>query len=214
MQSNEFVAGWEKFLNPKKLKSNLISASLFLAAYESLRASIVDQVRGFYWTGFDEHGDNFSDSYTTRVLSRHKSPLRASLLWFLEMQAVTQDDLDLVDRLREHRNKIAHDLPAFVASADCDVDLDLLKQLIELVAKVDRWWIREIELSCDPDFDDRDLSQMDDAEIASGRMIFLSMLFDIATGDESISMDRYEAFMKVLATSNSDSANAGAEYMV
>ncbi len=37
----------EKFLNPDTLRGNLIAASRFLAAYETLRASIMDQIRGF-----------------------------------------------------------------------------------------------------------------------------------------------------------------------
>ena len=45
---------WAKFLNPESLKSNLIAASLFLAAYETLRASAIEQIRSFLTIKFNK----------------------------------------------------------------------------------------------------------------------------------------------------------------
>ena len=56
--------GWAKLLKPEVLRSNLIVASLFLAAYESLRASIIDRVRDFFADGFD--GGSLDDEHADR----------------------------------------------------------------------------------------------------------------------------------------------------
>ncbi|MEX2169486.1 MAG: hypothetical protein WD851_09245 [Pirellulales bacterium] len=122
------------------------------------------------------------------------------MLWFLEMGAIDQDDLDLLERLREHRNEIAHDLPKFITSADHDVNVELLRGLVELVTKIDRWWIKEIEIPANPDFDEADLDAIADAEIQSGRMVFLSLLLQIATRDDSESVQFYQQFMDGVET--------------
>lgn len=54
---NEHIRqSWERFLNPETLRSNLIVASIFLAAYEILRQSIIERIRDFYIKGFDSSG--------------------------------------------------------------------------------------------------------------------------------------------------------------
>jgi hypothetical protein len=43
----------ENFLNPEVLRPNLIMASLYIAAFEMLKDTIIDRTRDFYTTGFD-----------------------------------------------------------------------------------------------------------------------------------------------------------------
>lgn len=188
---------WAKFLNPASLKSNLIIASLFLAAYETLRNSIIEHIRSFFTNCFNEDGGIVDPKYHTDVLARHKSPLRASLLWFREMNVVDDSDIELVDRIREHRNQLAHDLPKFIATNDADINVELLGSIYQVVTKIDRWWVREVEIPINPDFDDQDVDAIPDAEITSGNMVFLQMMIQIATGDEAESENLYNQFMQL-----------------
>lgn len=197
----DVFASWMKFLNPDSLKSNLIVASLFLTAYETLRESIIDQLKGFFITGFNRaDGYKYSPDYQSKVLSQHNSPLCASLLWFKDMDAITDEDIDKVDRIREHRNEIAHDLPRFIATADCDVNVALIADICEIVAKIDRWWIREIEIPTNPDFTPDDLDSIDYDAVTSGRMMFLRMMLEIATGTDDKASFYYNEFAKQAPT--------------
>lgn len=45
---NRARRGWAKFLNPEVLRGNPIAASIFLAAYEMLRASVIERIRSFF----------------------------------------------------------------------------------------------------------------------------------------------------------------------
>ena len=45
---------WESLLNPDVLRSNLIMAALYIAAFEVLKSTIVKRIRDFYVTGFDK----------------------------------------------------------------------------------------------------------------------------------------------------------------
>ena len=65
-----------------------------------------------------------------------------------------------------------------MSTTDAEVDTNLFQEICELVAKIDRWWIVQVEISTNPDFDDRDA---DLEGVQSGSMIFLHLLVEIAT---------------------------------
>jgi hypothetical protein len=174
--------GWAKFLNPEVLRGNLIVASIFLAIYEMLRTSVIDRIRDFFSHEFRDGEWIASEDYQTKCLALDKSPLRASLLWLKQMSAIDDADIARVDRIREHRNELAHDLPKFLGTADTEVNVQLLVGIYELVTKIDRWWIREFDMTTDPDLDGREVA---DEDITWGNMIFIQMMLRIATGEDS-----------------------------
>jgi hypothetical protein len=46
-------AKWKRFLDPEVLRPNLILASIYIAAFEVLKNSIIERIRDFYVAGFD-----------------------------------------------------------------------------------------------------------------------------------------------------------------
>lgn len=181
-QRDKAVRGLAKFLNPDTLRGNLIKASLFIAAYQTFRTNVVDRLRGFFTNGFDASGPVLDPEYQTKVLALDKSPLQATLLWLKGMSAI--DDADIADahRAREHRNALSHKLQDFLLAADLEIDLGILESLCKLLAKIDRWWIREVEMTTNPDFDGVEVA---DEDITSGTMWFLSTMMRIAYGEDS-----------------------------
>lgn len=182
-QRDKAVRGWAKFLNPATLRGNLIAASIFIAAYQTFRANVVDRLQGFFTNGFDASGPIIDLEYKSKVLSLDKSPLRATLLWLKGMSAIDDADVANADRVREHRNALAHKLQDFLLAANSEIDLGLLEILCKLVAKIDRWWIREVEMTTNPDLEDQ--QDVADEDITSGTMFFLSLMLRIAVGDDS-----------------------------
>ena len=203
-RKEEAHRSWAKFINPEFLRGNLIAASIFLAAYETLRASIIDRIQDFFTTGFDESGWIISEDYKNKVLSLDKSPLRASLLWLKEMSVISDADIELVQAIREHRNELAHDLPKLIATADADININLLDSIYDLITKIDRWWIREVDLPTDPDFYGREVP---DNDILSGNMLFLQIMIRTAT-DENAS-DLWEEFQLVGGIPKADRLSIG-----
>ena len=183
---------WEKFLNPKKLKDSLIRASIYLSAYEVLKTSIIDHLTGFFaseWkfnktTGQIETIQ--SESYRKKVRSLYpKDEFHSCCLWFFENKAIDKSDLDAIPKIRKHRNAIAHELPNFLGSPNYEVDKTLLDKTIEIIEKVDKWWIKEIEVPTNPDFDDMDYDEIKWDEVLSGNMILISFLSSIYDGDDT-----------------------------
>ena len=70
-------ASWERVLHPETLRTNIITASIFSMAFEMLKSSIVEKIKGFYTNEFDKNGDVVSPEYKKRcfplieVLSMH-----------------------------------------------------------------------------------------------------------------------------------------------
>jgi len=183
---------WEKFLNPDELKSSLIRASIYLSAYELFKNSIIDHLRGFFsseWKLNDKTGEIetiISKSYKDKVRSLYpKDEFHSCCLWFFENKAISQQDLDSIAKVRKHRNSIAHELPKYLGSVKYDIDTNLLKELIWIIRKVDTWWLREIEIPTNPDFDHIDYDDIRWDEVLSGNMIMMNFLASIYEGDDA-----------------------------
>jgi hypothetical protein len=95
------------------------------------------------------------------------------LRWWQQAGALTEQDFQDFLQLREHRNEIAHTLPNVLLKPDVQVDLLKLVAIYHLLVKVDRWWLTDIEIPCNEDFD---AQQIDPSDVQSGYMNFLGYL--------------------------------------
>lgn len=111
--------------------------------------------------------------------------MRASALWFEKMGAISNDDIELLLKLREHRNLIAHELPKVLSTVELDVNLEYFDRILYLVHKIDKWWIREIDIPTNPDFDDRIFTQAELDGVQSSRMIVMGLFVAMAKGHEA-----------------------------
>lgn len=177
---NESARKWEEFLSPEVLRTKLITASMFLAAFELLKDSIINRVEGFYIIGFDENGAETSSGYSMEVLALNKSRLYASLLWLKKQDAINDDDLAAFDGLRICRNNVAHELPRIIGG---DLELAFVEQfdvLISLLQKIEVWWIVKFEIPINADFDGAEINE---SGIVSGAALMTQLMFEITLGE-------------------------------
>ncbi|QKQ72604.1 hypothetical protein [Nostoc sp. TCL240-02] len=177
---DQVYRSWAKFLNPETLRSNLITASIFLAAFELLQSSIIERIREFFTYEFNEKGGVESKQYKDEVLSLDKNKHQASLLWLKKMSAINDDDMKLVKNIVDHRNELAHELPKFLANADAEININLLGSIYELLTKIDRWWIKEVHIPTNPDFDGQEIV---DTDMQSLTMIFMELMLKIVADE-------------------------------
>ena len=168
-----------RLLSKEVLKDNLAKAGLYALAYELLKNSIIERPKSFFAMG----GTGSDDHYRAEVLSRHPNTLIASCLWFQENGAITEEDAREVLQFREHRNEIAHELPNVLLNPEVQVDENKLIRLFQLLWKIDRWWITEIEVPTDPDFDGQDV---DPNEIRSVGMEFMAYLIRVVYDQDDV----------------------------
>jgi hypothetical protein len=172
---------WEQFLSPEVTRDRLISVSMYIAAFEMLKESIIGRIRDFYSIGINENGSIISSDYHTRVLSRNKSPLHASLDWLVESEAIEKSDLEMFERAKAMRNRLAHELPSMVLG-EAEIALTShFQEVFGLLKKIEVWWVVNVEIATNPDFDEQEI---DEAGIIPGPVLMLQLMLEVVAGNE------------------------------
>lgn len=200
--SQETFNSWENFLNPDKLKSNLIRSSIFLASYEIFKNGTIDKLKDFF-TSHCQMNENTgelegipSESYKEKVLDLYpKDEFHACCLWFKYISALTDDDMMDIAIIRKHRNIIAHELPKILTGQCVSVSSKNLNSLILIQDKLDKWWIKEIEIPTNPDFDADSYEDIDWNNVLGGNTLLLSLLRTIFDGNDVYLKDLHKIFV-------------------
>lgn len=190
---SDSTRSWEDFLNPEILKTKLISASIYLAAFEILKDSIIERIETFFTDGFGPQGNVLSPEYETEVKSRHKSKVRASLEWLKEHEAITTEDIEAFDKIRESRNEVAHEMPNLLGGESSVNFAQQFERMVALLRKIEVWWIVNFELAIDPYFRD---AEIDEDGIIPGPLLTLQLMLEIALGDPQKASYYYDEFRK------------------
>lgn len=172
---------WEQLLTPAIAREKLISASLYITAFELLKDSTIGRIRSFYADSYDKNGPIVGPEYQEKVLSRSRSVLYASLNWLLEHDAINQQDIQLFESIKATRNSIAHGLHTLVIG---DADFKHIEQFQELVAllrKIEVWWVVNVEIPTNPDYDGQEI---DESGIVPGPVLMLQMMLEVVSGNE------------------------------
>lgn len=174
---------WERFLNPDVVRPSLFLATMFITTFEILKDSIVDGIRDFYTNGFDENGPRVGPDYQSKVLSKNKSPLYASLKWLRESGAIDDEDLAAFEKLKETRNLLAHQLFAVVTGQVESSHEAQFDSLVALLRKIGVWWVVNVEIPTNPDFDGQEI---DEEGIVPGSVLSLQLLIEVASGNTEL----------------------------
>ena len=174
---------WEKFLDPEIVRPSLFMATMFITTFEFLKDSIIDRIRDFYTNAWDETGPVVGPQYQSEVSSRRKSALYASLDWLRENEAIDSSDLETFEQLKKTRNQLAHKLFAVVTGQEESDHISQFAVLVGLLRKIEVWWIVNVEISTNPDYDGKDI---DESGIVPGPVLSLQMLIEVASGSTDL----------------------------
>lgn len=197
---------WERFLNPDELRPTLIILAIYISTFEILKDSIISRIKDFYFRGFDENGEIIDPTYQSEVLAKNKSPMHASLLWFKEAEAITDEDISIFDKVKKQRNDIAHQMFHMLSDGLPKDFADRFNQMASLLNKIEKWWIINVELDLGPPISidsngklvemEIDMNQIDLDEIIPGPIASLRMLIDVAIGSDEESRYYFNEFIK------------------
>jgi hypothetical protein len=187
---------WAEFVDPRITRRRLMIAALYIAAFESLKESIVSHIRDFFATEWDEDGPVESATYRDKVLALDPkgNRLKASVGWLVANEALSDADATLFGDARDLRNTLAHELIATIGDwpegDGMEVSFDAL---VYLLNKVERWWIINVEMATDPSFDDIPPEELDLDGILPGRVMAIRVLRDIALSPDDEAMTYLQA---------------------
>jgi len=189
-------------VSPANIRKNLLLASLYLTAFEILKLAIVEDVHRFFvddlelYTGAGSKGaKNSQPDIPKDSLEYHKwqlglykrtigvasddrgyKGLIPSCEWLQKMGAVGNDDTEDLKNIKKHRDEIAHELPHILIGEGYEVNLTLVRRIMEILDKVDTFWIKSDTEINPPIINGKRLDELDDAHFFSGRVIILNQI--------------------------------------
>lgn len=149
-------------------------------------------MRSFYIIGLDPSGPTISDRYSSEVLSKSRGKLRGSLDWLAGNGAIDASDIAVFDELRTTRNQLVHELQSFVLGTRQPPHVAKFHKLVSLYRKIEVWWVVNVDIPTNPDFDGQDVSP---DEVIPGSLLVLQIMTDVASGKREL-LDKYRVLSK------------------
>ena len=136
-------------LEPWRIRATLSFAGLYQLTHELIKAAVVDEVRKFYCTGFDHNGLTYDErSYRAQVAQLSpKSKFRASLMWLVKAEAISQQQADRLDEVYAHRHDLTHELGKYLVDPDHEPNAGLFVDALHILRSIHDFWIQmEIDI--------------------------------------------------------------------
>ena len=174
------------FLNPDVVRTKFVAIGLYMVGHEMLLDALRDRPRDFFATDWTPDGVSLpSSDYETEVLALDPkgkaNALRGAVAWLLDLEAIDDADVSSLREFTDARNTIAHELHKVVGGHATLELAGLFPRLVALLTKVERWWVINVELATNPDFDG---VEIDEEGVVPGSVVVMQMLCRVALGAE------------------------------
>lgn len=169
-----------------EIREQFVFAGLLLTIFERFKKYVIDCVDSFFSDHIEirngelkfTRGEKFKKLIKDKgvhVPGQHANrEFRAALRWFCDLEAITENELNDIERLYALRNDIGHELFQLIADDNKNpIKLDDVLTSFSVYLKVVRWWVKEIEATTDPDFDEAKFDNTNWDEVKSCDTVFL-----------------------------------------
>jgi hypothetical protein len=169
-----------------EIHEQFILAGLLLTIFERLKPYVVERIDGFFSNHFEvrdgilkyTRGEKFKTLIKEKGLGgprQHANKeFRAALHWFYDLGAITEDEFNDVERIYSLRNDIGHELFLIIADDNKEpIKVNDVLTTFAVYLKIMRWWVKEVEATTDPDFDQERYDNTKWDEVESPETIFL-----------------------------------------
>jgi len=142
---NPDMEQWKNVLDPKILKSNLEFIALYIALYERLEDTIISRIIDFYSVNKSDnkrYHDKVLELYDPKKcpkINNKSTRLISSLIWLLNRDAITDNDILIISNLKTERNKLTHEMFDIITlGLPKDIHLRFL-DMIKVFNKIEKW---------------------------------------------------------------------------
>lgn len=169
-----------------KIREQFIYAGLLLTIFERFKTYVVGQVDGFFsdhieikdgdlrYTRGEKFKQIIKDKGAGEPGQHGNKAFRAALHWFYDLGAITESEFNEVERIYALRNEIGHELLRIIADdAKNPIELQDVLTTFSVYVKIVRWWVKEVEASTDPEFDQEKYDSTNWDEVESTDTLFL-----------------------------------------
>lgn len=178
---------WVNVMDPERLKPNLEFIALFITLYEMLEDTIIQKPRDFF-TLIDEIDEveykakvlNLYDPEKCPLIRKSSKVLISSLLWWKELDVISDEDIKILSFCKKRRNSITHEMFSIISAGLDDGFYEDFVKMQALFCKIEKWWIMEYEIPLNPDFDNNE-KEIDWDGVMSGNMVVFYAIMDIVS---------------------------------
>ena len=144
----------ENITDKDKIQDNLTFASMYIAVYEHMVDYVVSNIKDFLCDVGIKNGEEFCDEteeYKAEIKRRvvddygNKDKTKASFLWLVDNQAISQEDYARFLAVKAVRNKYAHELTGVIYQGIAEREIALFFDMYELYRKISKWFFLNIE---------------------------------------------------------------------
>ncbi|AFL80504.1 hypothetical protein Aeqsu_1003 [Aequorivita sublithincola DSM 14238] len=180
----KYFKDWLKFLDENEIRFQLITASLYVTAYDLLIDTIIRKIEEFYIDGFDEDGFIISKRYTTEVRGLFKKDIViASSMWLLNNKVITEAEIEKIKIFKTHRNELAHELSKMITDSDANTKTDFIKEIRDIYFKIHKWWFIEFEVQINPDLSYLDTNKLNYDEVLMLQLLPMDYMLNIVNDE-------------------------------
>lgn len=154
---NDTIQSFENICDMSTLQTHLSAIALFIGMYEKMIDMIEERVEAFLCDDYIAAQNNHlkcvhNDLYRKYIKNRpvdekgNKNSLKATMLWYVDVGAITQKDYDTFLHLKKLRDSYVHQMTDHIWNGLTEDNSRDLIALLELFIKLDQWWINEVEI--------------------------------------------------------------------
>lgn len=182
---------WKNLFDRDILKESVNIIALYITMYELLEDTLISRPKDFFTVleyderakqQYEEHVLSLYDKSACPGIATKNKELIASLLWFKQMKAIDDEDIQVFANLRTTRNEVTHKMLQAIADGGGKYLMQLM-ELYKLFCKIERWWILEIEIPIGEEFPSD--CEIKEEDVMSGNMIILNAMIDILANDSN-----------------------------
>lgn len=196
---DDVLQKFENICDKNALETYLSYMALFIGLYEQMIDMVEERVEWFLCNEFHFENGKFkcihSKEYNEMIKNRrvdeqgNKNALKATMLWFQSVGAITEVDYNNFLRFKKIRDSYVHQMSKHIWEGLDESEAPTIFELLSLYNKIDIWWINEVEISIDGRFVNADY---DHDGVQSFPLITFKMMLDTMYGGKS------EEYMKMI----------------
>jgi len=146
-------------IEPTNTRRLLTLVGLYLVAYELVNSGVIDGVRGFFSHDWEAaRGWIVDEQYRRDVTAGYKTELDGCINWLTEANAITPADADAIQRLRNERNRVAHEINAVIVDPSFRIDREPLIAAADVLKHL-AIFFGGITIDTDEQFDGQDVDR-------------------------------------------------------
>lgn len=179
----------KELIKPDNIKTKLILIALFIAIYENFKETLNDRVKNFFLDGLEQGKPIYNEYYKKEILGKAKKGKNPNLLWFKDLNAITDEDISNFEKITDLRNELVHKMSYYIIYNPLPNNFfPLYKTMLNLFKKIDKWWINEFEISIGTEYEKEDY---DPNEVQSVNFLFLETMEAIVLNKDFKHLEEY-----------------------